>query len=344
MDHTSVSHGENESYAVIDEAGCANEAELPTEVVAPIESDLGPKVHACEDQGLVILPTPAALAGFWEGQGLSAETADAVDLSLVPTGTHAYAFVHTGEVCTVSSDLELEVHAKPELAVVSENEVCPDSVLVLEVDVQAAAFPVAVEWSIDETTVPGDTTSLSVLWPTDGTHAVAVSATDDWGCSNSMDWDVVVLEVSSVDAVESLAVCNQAIPVDLSDYAVASEAGTTMFAGLGTAVLAIDSLDFLHPETLEPGDYGVQYTFVPEAGCAARDTIDLIVGAPYQVLAGSDTAACASNAQLELAVQLAQLPQLRLQLLGSSGDGAAQLLLLLLLLLWGSGSGYGTGE
>ena len=52
-----------------------------------------------------------------------------------------------------------------------------------------------------------------------------------------------------------------------------------MFAGLGTAVLAIDSLDFLHPETLEPGDYGVQYTFVPEAGCAARDTIDLMVGA-----------------------------------------------------------------
>ena len=180
-------------------------------------------VHACENQGLAILPTPAALAGFWEGQGLSAETADAVDLSLVPTGTHAYAFVHTGEVCTVSSDLELEVHAKPELAVVSENEVCPDSVLVLEVDVQAAAFPVAVEWAIDETTVPGDTTVLSVLWPTDGTHAVAVSATDDWGCSNSMDWDVVVLEVSSVDAVESLAVCNQAIPVDLSDYAVASE-------------------------------------------------------------------------------------------------------------------------
>ena len=45
----------------------------------------------------------------------------------------------------------------------------------------------------------------------------------------------------------------------------------------------------------------MQYTFVPEAGCAARDTIDLIVGAPYQVLAGPDTAACASNAQLELA-------------------------------------------
>ena len=36
------------TYAVIDEAGCANEAELPTEVVAPIEFDLGPKVHACE--------------------------------------------------------------------------------------------------------------------------------------------------------------------------------------------------------------------------------------------------------------------------------------------------------
>ena len=211
------------TYAVIDETGCPHEAEVPTEVVAPMEFDLGPKVHACENQGLAILPTPAALVGFWEGQGLSAETADAVDLSLVPTGTHAYAFVHTGEVCTVSSDLELEVHAKPELAVVSEDEVCPDSVLVLEVDVQAAAFPVAVEWAIDETTVPGDTTVLSVLWPTDGTHAVAVSATDDWGCSNSMDWDVVVLEVSSVDAVESLAVCNQAIPVDLSDYAVASE-------------------------------------------------------------------------------------------------------------------------
>ena len=113
------------------------------------------------NQGLVILPTPAALAGFWVGQGLSADTADAVVLRLVPTGSHAFAFVHTGEVCTVSSDLELEVHAKPELAVVSEDEVCPDSVLVLEVDVQAAAFPVAVEWAIDETTVPGDTTVLA---------------------------------------------------------------------------------------------------------------------------------------------------------------------------------------
>ena len=59
------------TYAVIDEAGCANEAELPTEVVAPVEFDLGPKVHACEDQGLALLPTPVDLAGFWAGPGLS---------------------------------------------------------------------------------------------------------------------------------------------------------------------------------------------------------------------------------------------------------------------------------
>ena len=65
--------------------------------------------------------------------------------------------------------------------------------------------------------------------------------------------DVVVLEVTFADAVESLAVCNQAILVDLSDYAVASEAGTTMFAGLGTAVLAIDSLTSFTQKRSNPG-------------------------------------------------------------------------------------------
>lgn len=291
------------TYSVVDEAGCANAADLQTEVVAPIDFDLGPKLHACENQGLAFLPTPVELVGFWEGPGLSAEISDAVDLNLMFSGTYDYIYTHTGEVCTVSSDVELDIHDKPTLAVVSSNEVCPDSSLVLEVDVEGEALPLAIEWTIDESSVPGNANWLNVTWPTSGTHTVWVNATDDWGCSAAIDWSVEVLQVSPTNAVESLTICNQAIPVDLTEYAGGSEPGMASFTGLGGAAASIDSLDILHPETLIPGAYEVLYAFFPEAGCAARDTIDLIVGVPYQVLAGPDTAACASNAELELAAE-----------------------------------------
>lgn len=288
------------TYAVIDETGCANDVEMPTEVVAPIEFDLGPKVHACEDQGLAFLPTPAELVGFWEGPALSTENPDAVDLSLMISGTYAYSFTHTGEVCTASSDVELEVHPKPELSAISADEVCADSLLILEVGVVTAALPVAMEWTIDAAPVAGDSSVLSVFWPTDGSHAIEVSATDDWGCSAGLDWSVEVLPASTINSSESVTVCNQAIPVDLSEYAGGSEPGINTFTGLDFAASSIDTLGILHPEMLAPGAYSVLYEFAPATGCAARDTIALFVELPFYVQAGPDTAACASNATLEL--------------------------------------------
>ncbi len=296
------------TYAVIDDTGCANEAELPTEVVAPVQFDLGPKLHACQDQGLALLPTPAELVGFWEGPALSTENPDAADLSLLISGTYAYSFTHTGEVCTSASDLELEVHAKPELSAISADEVCADSVLMLEVDVTTAALPVAMAWTIDAAPVAGDSTALSVFWPTAGSHAIEVSATDNWGCHAGLDWSVEVLPASTINASTSVTVCNQAIPVDLSQHAAGTEQGMTAITGLAFAATSIDSLGVLHPETLTPGTYSVLYEFTPSTGCAARDTIALFVELPYYVQAGSDTAACASNGTLELSPANGSVP------------------------------------
>ncbi len=288
------------TYAVVDDSGCANEAVMQTEVVAPVEFDLGPKVHACEDQGLAFLPTPAELIGFWEGPALSTENPDAVDLSLVIPGTYAYSFTHTGEVCTSSSDVELEVHAQPELSAISTDEVCADSLLMLEVDVMTAALPVAMAWTVDAVPVAGDSTVLSVFWPTEGTHLIEVSATDDWGCSAGLNWSVEVLPASTINSSESVTVCNQAIPVDLTQYAGGTEPGINAFTGLDFAASSIDTLGILHPETLVPGAYSMLYEFAPATGCAARDTIALFVELPFYVQAGPDTAACVSNATLEL--------------------------------------------
>ena len=290
------------TYAVVDESGCENEATLPVEIVEPIDFDLGSKIHTCENQGLEYLPTPIDLIGFWEGPGLSPEAPDAVDLNLVSPGEYAYVFTHTGEVCTISSDIELEVHAKPEVSVISSNDVCPDSLLILEVAAVATDLPLQLEWSIDDVAVPGDTTVLSVLWPSAGTHSVLVNAIDDWGCFASLDWSVEVLEQAQVDVGSSLTVCNQAVPIDLSNYAASLEPGSWNYTGIGNAGNAIDSLHHLHPESLDPGSYEVLCEFVPVEGCSTLDTIALIVEVPYQVQAGSDTAVCASNDVIELAV------------------------------------------
>jgi len=288
------------TYAVVDDEGCANEAEMLTEVVSPIELDLGPKIHACVNQGLAFLPTPAELVGFWEGPGLEVEFSDAVNLQSVESGTHTYVFTHTGEVCTVSADVELEVHTTPEIAVVSGPEVCPDSLMILEVDVEATALPLVMEWAIDGAPILGDSTELGISWPTAGARTVMVSATDDWGCSASIDWTVEVLQVFQANAVQALAVCNQAIPIDLTAHAGISESGVVAFTGLGAVEPSIDENEFLHPELLAPGAYEIQYEFEPVSGCAARDTFALTVGAPYHVQAGPDTAVCASQDQVEL--------------------------------------------
>jgi PKD repeat protein len=291
------------TYAVVDESGCTNEAVMQTEVVEPLDFDLGPKVHACEDQGLAYLPTPEELIGFWSGPALSDEDSNAVDLSLISSDTFVYVYTHTGEVCTVESEVELEVHPKPELTVSSSGEVCPDSILVLAVDVDLATLPLAFEWTLDEALVPGDTGELNVMWPAPGEHSVSVAVSDDWGCFASMNWTVEALELAPVEVAAFMAVCNQAVPVDLSSFAQALNAGTQTFTGIGGAEFAIDTLDFLHPEVLDPGAYEVVYEFVPEVGCPSRDTMDLMVEVPFQVQAGSDTATCVSNPTLELAAE-----------------------------------------
>ena len=109
----------------------------------------------------------------------------------------------------------------------------------LEVDVITMALPVAMAWTIDAAPVAGDSTALSVFWPTAGSHAIEVSATDNWGCNADLDWSVEVLPASTINASASVTVCNQAIPVDLSEHAAGTEPGMNAFTGLISQLLPL---------------------------------------------------------------------------------------------------------
>lgn len=294
-------------YAYTDGQGCTASDTLVVEVVEPAVLDLGPKLHACESAGLVALPSPA-LEGTWSGHGLVGAQAETVDVGLLAPGVHVFEFTHLGAPCTVSAELELEVHPDPIVQLVSVPTVCADSALAMTVDAVGTSVPVSWNWTVDGAAVEGDSTTLDFIWSTGGVHAVEVSATDDWGCSATLTFDASVELPVPVALSSVISVCNQAIPVDLSAEATPPGPGVETFEGLGAIGEAVTAAGQLNPGLLDIGAHQVAYHFAPDSGCPFRDTLTVAVESPYQVQAGQDTTACFGSGLLAFNVLNGSLP------------------------------------
>ena len=290
----------NLEYTYEDTNGCANGATLVAELVAPLEMDLGPKLHACEGTGFFWLPTPEGLSGFWSGPGLVNNATGEVDLNALVPAAYAFAFTHEDEVCTSTAEVEMEVHAKPVVELTSTPVSCVDSLLTMSAAIGSGTAPFSYVWAIGGDTLVTAEPSYAASWEQPGFIDFALEVTDAWGCANATSWVAEVQPPASVAFVAEMDLCNQAIPVDLMQSVQPESEGNSNFYGLDLAFDAVTASGLLSPELLPIGNHAVVYQFEPDNGCAFRDTIALAVGEAVSVEAGLDVSACFGPGMLNL--------------------------------------------
>lgn len=296
------------AYAYEDANGCVNSTALLAEIVTPVELDLGPKLHACEGAGVALLPTPDGLSGFWSGPGLLDAVAGEVDLNALTPAAYTYVFTHEGVVCTVTEEVEMEVHPKPDVQPASSPVACADSLLTLTATVGAGTTPFSFEWEIGGEIVSTETPTYTAIVNQPGIIGVTLEATDAWGCSNSATWTAEVEAPVLVSLTTEMEVCNQAMPVDLMEAVEPGSSGVSLFYGLEAASAAVNASGLLSPEMLPVGSHEVVYQFDPSEGCAFRDTITLNVQEAIEVQAGADVSACLGSGAVELPAENGAMP------------------------------------
>lgn len=295
-------------YSIEDANGCTNSAILAAEIVLPIEIDLGPKLHECEGIGAVWLPTPEALSGNWAGPGLLDAASGEVDLNELLPGAYVYAFTHAGEVCTSTADAEMEVHPKPTVQVASEPVACVDSLMTMSATTDAGTEPFAFAWNIGGQTWETEVPSYTTAWSQSGVEDVALETTDAWGCATTISWTTEIQSPVSVAMTAAMAICNQAIPVDLMQSVQPAVEGASQFYGLNLASAAVSTAGLVNPEMLPTGEHEIVYLFQPNEGCVFQDTLTLEVGVAADITAGSDLSVCFDYGVVELPAENGTLP------------------------------------
>lgn len=295
----------NLTYEVLDEFGCAGTDSMTVEVVDVPAFSLGPKLHACENDGFLALPTPLDWAGTWAGPALSGE--DSVNIGALPPGTYSYAFSLEGQVCAAIDSVELEIHSLPAVLPLPMELVCPDSAVMLSVSVSGEAGPFTYNWQIEGETVGIDADEIEFSWDEPGTYAIDIQIVDAMGCATSAAWSTEVESPVDAELPSSISVCNQPVMVDLTDYVWSASEVNPSFSGLDGSSIAVTSDGSLDPSLLIPGSYQVEAVFTPIQGCPIADTTALIVAVPMAVGAGSDVSVCAGSGNMFLSSSTPEL-------------------------------------
>ncbi|MFZ8835962.1 MAG: PKD domain-containing protein [Flavobacteriales bacterium] len=288
-------------YSVVDENGCFGSDTLTIEAISPNALEFESKIDACFGVGTLALPELAGVEGVWTGPSISDEVPNQVDMQGLEVGLYTYYFEEVGVFCPAVDSIEIEIHALPVLALDVPTVSCPDSSLVFSVDpISNADAIMDIVWSVDNELVTSTETSFQTTWSAPGSHEISVAVTNEWGCSSMVQSDVIVGVPADASIEADILVCNQSIAVDLNEFVVTSEPGTSWFDGLGLDSGSVSESGLLNPGLLPIGQHAIVHLFEPEMGCASADTVMVHVNAPATLQTGADQSVCSNSGEMVL--------------------------------------------
>lgn len=264
-------------YEITDGNGCRNTDSKTIQV----ESE--PSVSAsnysfCENDGIKSL-SGSPSGGTWTGTSVSSN--GDFDTDIAP-GNYSLTYSYTnGNGCTSTATSVVTVNGLPSVSAGSNQSACiNDGSIAL-----TGASPNGGSWS--GSNVSGSTFNVASAGV--GTHSVTYTYTNSNGCTSSDTKNIVIHDITSVDAGGEQEFC---INTGLRDLNFVTPSGGT-WSGNGVTGDQFDT-------SIGSGNYTVTYTYTNANGCTSSDSKTVRINNEPSVNAGSNIAICINDGRINL--------------------------------------------
>jgi len=188
----------NISYSVtVTEANCSISDTIFFEVAEELTVNLGPDINLCPGESIVLDAGNSGNILWSTGQTSST-------ITVTPTQSQSYSVTITEGQCSSSDTIMVSLESIPNLTIEGNEMICPGETLLLTAVSTAENFL----WST------GDTSSTIELQPL-GQEVYTLTVTNEYGCSNSEEIEIVLANPGVIDLGEDLLMC-EGVSVELS--------------------------------------------------------------------------------------------------------------------------------
>ncbi len=271
-------------YTYEDGNGCINTTTDQIEIydLPSVELDL-PNTDDCISESIFALSGGTPIGGTYSGPGVTGTNFNA---SLAGLGTHTiqYEFIDSNG-CEDSAIQEIVVHELPSVAFeINQKEICLNSVSI-EI---SGGTPIGGTYS--GTAVNGNL--FSPMNAGLGTHIITYTYTDAFGCQNSLDQQIEVLNLPDV----SMNIGKYTFCVDEDPYTLLGETPSGgMYTGPGVTGNVFD------PQSAGPGIHTIRYEFTGTNNCINSVTEEIeVYDLPPVTLIFADPNLCVQSDMFEL--------------------------------------------
>ena len=286
----------NLTYTFQDANACTNTDTTTVTIDDPVEAEAGNDIAICDEDSSFALDgfTPVT-GGTWSSPTVNVDAAGNVDAGPLVPDVYILNYTYGTGTCQNTDSRTLTVHDRPVISLTSSTPaLCEGDDFLFTGIISGGLPPYTYTWT-GATQVSSEpasaTASAAALNP--GTLTIALTVTDDRGCTESTTLDVTVWALPAVDAGSDLILCNQAIPEILTSFTPIG--GTWSGAGIMDAELG----EFL-PSAAGTGSTTVTYTYLDGNGCSNSDNIDIEIQLPLVADAGPDLTLCDNDFPIEL--------------------------------------------
>jgi PKD repeat protein len=256
--------------------GCVNTDDLVVTVANPQLADAGPDFSICQNAPSVQLAGFSPSGGTWSGSTMVSSSGLFTPNTV---GSFTLTYTYGTGTCLSTDDLVVTVNQLPTPSVNSPT-ICINQQTTL-----TANGGVSYLWNT------GDATASITVTPTI-TTSYTVTATNQYGCTDSIIGTVTVNPLPTVIAGPDVSLCDQPIPYTLT--------GFSPVGGSWSGSTQVTSSGVFTPNGV--GTITLTYTFTdPQTGCINSDDLVVTVASPQLADAGADFSICQNAPSIQLA-------------------------------------------
>lgn len=263
--------------------GCSGTDTKRIVVIQPETITVGGNLIVCENSPRIDLASlPSKLGGAWAGTGLDGNYFNPV---LAGIGTHNLTYTYdNGSGCISIAQKTIQVKSNLSVEIGSDLTRC----------VNGSVYNLSVDANVSGGTWSGFGVSGTNFNPASagvGVHLITYQINDEFGCKAQDTKNILVTDVTSVDAGPPATICTTATPLNLVN-AVSTSGG--LFSGPG-----ISGNTFV-PTNTGTGTFDITYTFSNANSCLTSDVRKITVVTPETISIGGNQILCVNSPRIDL--------------------------------------------
>lgn len=274
------------TYGYVDpETGCVSTKQKTVSITPPGNVEAGENIVLCSDSNPYNLQTGITAGGNWSGN--PAINGTYFDPSVSGTGNFTVKYtIELSPGCWATDTRIVTVRETEPVDMGGSLLVCTGS----------GSYDLNSGLSLPGGTWTGARVSSNGLFNSDnadvGTYVAVYQVSNEYGCSYSLEKEITVLGLPTVNAGSDLVSCFEASTLRLNTVDIFPKGG--YFTGLG---VVSDSL--FDMKAVGPGTYSVTYHY-NDGGCTGTDSRNIIVRQPPNLDLGADLSLCINSNSVNL--------------------------------------------